>query len=190
MVFRWRALKGAIDRYHQSLSGALEIHGFNRDVDDTRSRIGEKSVILATEDTGRDLAQVESLQRKQERVLRDMSAIQKKIEEHRKTAKILSNKYTPQKEPIRETLLQAEDEWQKLCAASETRQKSLSASYTLHKFQADLKELKKWEDDVVNRMNSSPLPVNTPQAEMFLQEHQERKVVTKCVEFYYIYWSV
>jgi len=55
---RWRALQGALDDYRQDLSGALEIHAFNRDVDDTEDRITEKIVLLSADDVGKDLAQV------------------------------------------------------------------------------------------------------------------------------------
>lgn len=57
----------------------MEIHAFNRDVDDTGERVVEKANILSSEDTGRDLAAVESLQRKQEALERDMTAIEGKL---------------------------------------------------------------------------------------------------------------
>ncbi|XP_066955513.1 spectrin beta chain, non-erythrocytic 5 isoform X7 [Macrobrachium rosenbergii] len=172
---KWQALKGAIDRYRSDLAGALEIHAFNRDVDDTKDRISEKAVILANEDTGKDLPQVETLQRKQETIIRDMSAIEKKIKEHEKDAQSLSRKYPDMKEPIRKKQAEVLDAWTKLCEGSFNRKEKLSFSYTLHKFQADLRELEKWGEDIINRMNASPLPSNTAEAEMLLQSHQEKK---------------
>jgi len=55
---RWRSLQGALEDYRQDLAGALEIHAFNRDVDDTEGRITEKIVLLSVDDMGQDLAQV------------------------------------------------------------------------------------------------------------------------------------
>lgn len=69
-VSRWSALKGALDQYRSDLEGALEVHAFNRDVTDTTERIVEKAALLSTEDTGRDLYQVEGLRRKQDNILR------------------------------------------------------------------------------------------------------------------------
>lgn len=77
--FRWRALQGALTEYREHLAGALEIHAFNRDVDDTSQRVAEKAVAMGTEDTGRDLAAVQQLQRKQDALERDMTAIEGKI---------------------------------------------------------------------------------------------------------------
>lgn len=61
------------------MAGALEIHSFNRDIDDTSQRVAEKAHVLSSEDIGRDLAGVESLQRKQEALERDMTAIEGKL---------------------------------------------------------------------------------------------------------------
>jgi spectrin beta len=61
------------------LARALEVHAFNRDVDDTNQRVAEKAVAMSTHDVGRDLAAVEQLQRKQEALEWDMTAIEGKI---------------------------------------------------------------------------------------------------------------
>ncbi|XP_063863709.1 spectrin beta chain, non-erythrocytic 2-like isoform X28 [Scylla paramamosain] len=173
---KWQALKGAIDRYRADLEGALETHAFNRDVDDTKDRISEKAVILANEDTGKDLMQVETLQRKQETIIRDMSAIEKKIKEHEKNAHNLARKYPAKKDPIIKKQAEVLEAWSQLCERSHGRKDQLTHSYTMHKFQADLRELERWGEDIVSRMNASPLPNNSAEAEMLLQSHQEMKV--------------
>ena len=55
---RWRSLQGALDDYRRDLAGALEIHSFNRDIDDTEGRINEKISLLNTDDVGKNLPQV------------------------------------------------------------------------------------------------------------------------------------
>jgi spectrin beta len=76
---RWHDLQGALDLYRGHLARALEVHAFNRDVDDTSQRVAEKAVAMSTDDVGRDLAAVEQLQRKQEALERDMTAIEGKL---------------------------------------------------------------------------------------------------------------
>ncbi len=39
---RWRNIQGALDQHKKKLAAALEIHAFNRDVDDLNERINEK----------------------------------------------------------------------------------------------------------------------------------------------------
>jgi hypothetical protein len=79
---RWHELQGALDMYRGRLAGALEVHAFNRDVDDTSQRVAEKAVAMNTDDVGRDLAAVAQLQRKQETLERDMTAIEGKLKVH------------------------------------------------------------------------------------------------------------
>ena len=55
---RWRSLQGALDDYRQDLAGALEIHSFNRDIDDTEGRINEKISLLNADEVGKNLPQV------------------------------------------------------------------------------------------------------------------------------------
>lgn len=72
-------MQGALSTYRETLAGALEIHLFNRDIDDTNQRVIEKSVAMNTSDTGKDLPAVQQLQRKQEAMERDMTAIEGKL---------------------------------------------------------------------------------------------------------------
>lgn len=72
-------MQGALSAYRDTLAGALEIHLFNRDIDDTSQRVIEKSVVMNTNDTGKDLPAVEHLQRKREAMERDMTAIEGKL---------------------------------------------------------------------------------------------------------------
>lgn len=106
-----------------------------------------------------------------------MTAIEKKIKEHERDAHSLAKKYPDKKEPILRKQAEVLEAWSKLCDGSFVRKEKLGHSYTLHKFQTDLRELERWVEDIVNRMNASPLPSNTAEAEMLLQSHQEKKVI-------------
>lgn len=77
-------MQGALSAYRDTLAGALEIHSFNRDIDDTKQRVAEKSIAMATSDVGKDLGAVEHLQRKQEAMERDMTAIEGKLKVQKK----------------------------------------------------------------------------------------------------------
>ncbi|XP_034253991.1 spectrin beta chain, non-erythrocytic 1 isoform X5 [Thrips palmi] len=170
-----KGLQGALGDYRERLAGALEIHLFNRDVDDTAQRVAEKAVAMSSEDTGRDLMGVEQLQRKQDTLERDMTAIEGKLKEHENEAKKLSQKYPDMAAPIRNKLSALTDDWRNLLQLSRKRRDALSAAYTLHKFKADLRELDIWVGEAIKRMGSSELPSSVPEAEAMLQLHQERK---------------
>ncbi len=50
-----------------------------RDADETISWIQEKDTVLSSDDFGRDLASVQTLQRKHEGVERDLAALEEKV---------------------------------------------------------------------------------------------------------------
>jgi spectrin alpha len=63
----------------EKLFGAHEIQRFNRDADETVAWISEKDVVLSSDEYGRDLASVQTLQRKHEGVERDLAALEDKV---------------------------------------------------------------------------------------------------------------
>ncbi|XP_044739331.1 spectrin beta chain, non-erythrocytic 1 isoform X2 [Chrysoperla carnea] len=174
-IKKWKALQGALSSYRETLAGALEVHLFNRDVNDTGARIYEKSVALATNETGRDLADVEILQRKQETLERDMTAIEGKIKEHDQDAKKLSNKYPGNSEEIIEKLTAVKNDWNNLRNASQKRTEALAAAYTLEKFKTELRDLESWVADTIKRMDAADAPNTIADAEAAIELHSERK---------------
>ncbi|XP_076681486.1 spectrin beta chain, non-erythrocytic 5 kst isoform X2 [Andrena cerasifolii] len=172
---KWKGLQGALSAYRETLAGALEIHLFNRDIDDTSQRVIEKSVAMNTADVGKDLPAVEHLQRKQEAMERDMTAIEGKLKEHRAEARGLSQKYPDKAPQINGILSELQSNWDDLQRLTQHRREALNQAYTLHKFQADLHELELWVADTIKRMDESEPPTTISEAEALLELHQERK---------------
>lgn len=77
--FSWTQVQVKLNSYRSQLRAALEVHAFNRDVDDTCERIQEKLTAVTVDDLGKDLHSVEALIRKQEAVERDMTVIHEKL---------------------------------------------------------------------------------------------------------------
>ncbi|XP_053986770.1 spectrin alpha chain isoform X1 [Hylaeus volcanicus] len=172
---KWKGLQGALSAYREMLAGALEIHLFNRDIDDTSQRVIEKSVAMNTSDVGKDLPAVEHLQRKQEAMERDMTAIEGKLKEHNADARDLSLKYPDKAPQINGILSELQSNWDDLQRLTQHRREALNQAYTLHKFQADLHELELWVADTIKRMDESEPPATISEAESLLELHQERK---------------
>nr|CAD7444142.1 unnamed protein product [Timema bartmani] len=175
LINKWRALQGALEAYRGHLAGALEVHAFNRDVDDTSQRMSEKEIAMKTEDVGKDLGAVEQLQRKQDALERDMTAIDGKLKEHDQEARRLVQKYPDMSTPIRSKLSELQETWRNLQLLARQRKEALTVAYTLHKFHADLREIEAWVADTIKRMDSSELPATISEAEAMLELHQERK---------------
>lgn len=75
----WLKLKQLALLRQEKLFGAHEIQRFNRDADETVAWISEKDVVLSSDEYGRDLASVQTLQRKHEGVERDLAALEDKV---------------------------------------------------------------------------------------------------------------
>ena len=58
----WQKLRMLALNRQEKLFGAHEIQRFNRDADETVAWITEKDVVLSSDDFGRDLASVQTLQ--------------------------------------------------------------------------------------------------------------------------------
>ncbi|KQS43502.1 spectrin beta chain, non-erythrocytic 5 isoform X5 [Drosophila erecta] len=175
--YNWRQLQGALNAYRALLGGANEIHVFNRDVDDTADRIAEKSLAMSSTDTGRDLAAVEALIRREEALERDMSAVKQKIDQHETAAEFLIKKY-PERgaQHIERKLEELHKSWGNLQALSVKRQSILNEAYLAHKFVSDVKELELWVNDMIKKMKNTQSPSTINDCETQLELHQERKV--------------
>ncbi|KAK7105089.1 spectrin beta chain, non-erythrocytic 5-like isoform X3 [Littorina saxatilis] len=171
----WKNLQGDLNDYKSRLAAALEIHAFNRDVDDINERISEKAKLLSVDDLGKDLTAVQALQRKQEAIERDMTALQNQLEKLETQAGKLSQKYRDRARDIELKKQEAEDNWEKLEDLSDTRKAKLQESYQLQKFLSDGRELINWSNDMIARMNSGDLAKDVTEAENHLQMHHERK---------------
>ena len=72
----WARLKSLAVARQERLLGAHEIQRFNRDADETIAWIAEKDAVISIDDFGKDLASVQTLQRKHEGVERDLAALE------------------------------------------------------------------------------------------------------------------
>lgn len=61
---KWTSLQQLTAERAAQLGSAHEVQRFHRDVDETKDWIAEKEAALATDDLGKDLRSVQTLQRK------------------------------------------------------------------------------------------------------------------------------
>uniref|UniRef100_A0A1I7X912 Spectrin repeat-containing domain protein n=1 Tax=Heterorhabditis bacteriophora TaxID=37862 RepID=A0A1I7X912_HETBA len=161
-IFSWMVLLSKLSSYRRDLTAALEVHCFNRDVDDTNERIHEKIGAMHNDDYGRDFAtwafyffydlhyvknfhllffSVDALLRKQTTLERDMSAIHQKLIAHDADAQNILAK----------------------------------VNYKLHKYIDQVKKAEHWASIMRNKMTSYKTPSSTAEAKQLKEQHTERK---------------
>lgn len=102
----------------EKLFGAHEIQRFNRDADETVTWITEKDVVLSSDDFGRDLATVQTLQRKHEGVERDLAALEDKVSTLGQEADRLCGIHADHSEQIQAKRSEIQSYWERLTAKS------------------------------------------------------------------------
>ncbi|XP_060810568.1 spectrin alpha chain [Amyelois transitella] len=171
----WQRLRQMALMRQERLFGAHEIQRFNRDADETIAWISEKDVVLGSDDFGRDLATVQTLQRKHEGVERDLAALEDKVScldgEAGRLAAIHAD-HAPAIHAKRDEITAA---WQKLVQKAKERRSELESSYALHRFLADYRDLVSWIGDIRALIAADELAKDVPGAEALLERHQEHK---------------
>uniref|UniRef100_A0A914LZG0 Uncharacterized protein n=1 Tax=Meloidogyne incognita TaxID=6306 RepID=A0A914LZG0_MELIC len=171
----WEHLSGRIHNYQALLEAALEVHRFNRDVDETNQRIGEKTSLLSAEQQAKDLAGVERLLRAQDQAERDMSAIHRKLNEHDEQAKLLLAQDPPLRETVvLDSLRKLELSWQRLAELAHARRQALQQTYSLHHFLDLVRRTDQWAQSIRTKMSGQAPSRNVAEAERALQRHAER----------------
>lgn len=75
----WVELRQLAQQRDTKLKGAHEVQKFNRAVEETAAWMNEKAAAVTSDDYGRDLATVQTLQRKHEGLERDLDALETKV---------------------------------------------------------------------------------------------------------------
>uniref|UniRef100_A0A158QA40 Spectrin beta chain n=1 Tax=Enterobius vermicularis TaxID=51028 RepID=A0A158QA40_ENTVE len=170
----WKALQGKLNAYRNQLQAAIEVHSFNRDVDDTCERIREKAALLSTDDLGKDLASVEALIRKQEAIERDMTVIQEKLKVHDTIAQQLLAKEPPLKDTMIDSLKKLEASWKELAQMAESRSDALAAAGDLQRFYDAVRKTENWVTETHSHLSVDEVPKSVAEADALLAKHKEK----------------
>nr|CAD7266031.1 unnamed protein product [Timema shepardi] len=174
----WLRLKQLALMRQEKLFGAHEIQRFNRDADETVAWISEKDVVLSSDDYGRDLASVQTLQRKHEGVERDLAALEDKVSTLGQEADRLCGIHADHADQIQAKREEIIAYWESLTTKAKGRRLKLDESYYLHRFLADFRDLISWINDMKAIISADELAKDVAGAEALLERHQEHKVVT------------
>ncbi|KAK9511533.1 hypothetical protein O3M35_000170 [Rhynocoris fuscipes] len=171
----WTRLRQQALMRQEKLFGAHEIQRLNRDADETVAWIAEKDVVLSSDDYGRDLASVQTLQRKHEGVERDLAALEDKVSTLGKEADRLCTIHSDHAPQIQAKRAEIVSYWERLTAKAKERRQKLDESYYLHRFLADFRDLISWINDMKAIISADELAKDVAGAEALLERHQEHK---------------
>lgn len=171
----WARLKALAISKQDKLFGAQEIQRYNRDADETICWISEKDTLISSDDFGKDLASVQTLQRKHEGIERDLAALEDKVRTLAQESDRLCNIYPEHMDQIKAKHNEIKKNWETLTTKSKERKLKLDESYFLHRFLADFRDLISWINDMKSLITSDELAKDVNGAEGLLESHAEHK---------------
>ncbi|XP_052755503.1 spectrin alpha chain, non-erythrocytic 1 isoform X2 [Galleria mellonella] len=172
---KWRALSGALQQYRDNLSAALEIHSFNRDVEETQERLAKKAALFSSRERGRELRAAQELQRRHAARAAEALAVRGRLHALAAAGRRLAASHPEHADHIEKSLNGLQDGWDKLEQLAAQRTALLEQAIAEHKFDESLKELEVWVSETVKRMDDSEPPESVADAEALLETHNERK---------------
>jgi len=171
----WERLKALAMERKEKLLGSHDIQRFNRDADEANSWINEKDLLLSSDDYGKDLASVQTLQRKHEGLERDLAALKDRVNTLGNEASNLCGVHPESADAIMAKKNEIEANWKALCAKSKERKERLEDSYLLHRFLADFRDLSSWIASMKAVIGADELAKDVNGAEALLERHAEHR---------------
>jgi spectrin alpha len=171
----WNRLRSNASQRQERLFGAHEVQRLNRDIDEAISWINEKESIISTDDYGKDLANVQSLQRKHDAVERDLAALADKVDGLQREGQRLSADNPTTSEQLNLKLDEISSHWSNLKQKAQLRKQRLAESYKLQSFLSDHRDLTNWYNEMSAVMSAEEIAKDVSSAESLIERHSEHK---------------
>ena len=172
----WAQLRRLVDKKREDLSSTFGVQTFHIECNETISWIQDKiRIVQSTEDLGRDLGGVMTMQRRLSGLERDMAAIQSKLDQLESEASKLEKDHPEEAQDIRNKVGQINSVWYELKEILHRREESMGEAAELQKFLRDLDHFSAWLTRTQTLVASEDIPNSLNEAEQLLNQHQTIK---------------
>ncbi|CAF0724846.1 unnamed protein product [Rotaria sp. Silwood1] len=172
----WAQLRRLVDKKRDDLSSTFGVQTFHIECNETISWIQDKiRIVQSTEDLGRDLGGVMTMQRRLSGLERDMAAIQSKLDQLETEASTLEKDHPEEAHDIRTKIGQINSVWYELKEILRRREESMGEAAELQKFLRDLDHFSAWLTRTQTSVASEDIPNTLNEAEQLLNQHQTIK---------------
>jgi len=171
----WEDLKELSVARQEALSGAKQVHVFDKNADETIMWIGEKEALFLSEDLGQDLETIQSLLDRQEGFNRDLDAIEGQVKEVEAEASVLCELFPDASAHVQSKVEATLSALTSLTSLAEAWEHKLKQNQIIQKYFDDYRELMAWSSEVMAKMTSPDLASDLPGAEEIISRHKEIK---------------
>merc|ERR1711892_1605075 len=169
----WEDLRELATARHEALSGAKQVHVFDKNADETITWIAEKEAEISADELGQDLETIQALIQRQEGFQRDLAAIQQQVASVEKEASILCELFPDAAAHIEAKREDTGMAVVNLLHMSAARDEKLKQNQQIQRYFDDYRELMAWASEVMARMTSPDLAEDLTGAETLISRHKE-----------------
>ena len=169
----WDHLDRLKQQKERSLEGASSVELFNRTCQETKDWMVEKMAKLDTDDLGRDLKTIQSLQRKHDQLERELAPVEEKVNHVKMLGKSVKASYPSERKMVDRQIGEVDNLWQKVKNSAGDRRNRLQEAVGQQIFFNSAKALLGWVGSVKAALNSSDTATDVATAELLLKSHQD-----------------
>lgn len=170
---QWEDLKELAHARQEALTGAKQVHMFDRAADETISWIQEKEASLGSDEYGHDLETIQALVRKHQGFETDLGAVKEQVESIMEEASRLADIFPDAREHIAVKHEEVDESWNDLLEKSKQRGSKLAQAEQLQAYFDDYRDLISWINEMVAKVTSHELATDVMGAESLISRHNE-----------------
>ncbi|XP_010891275.2 spectrin beta chain, non-erythrocytic 5 isoform X2 [Esox lucius] len=160
----------------ENLKSACEVHQFDHDVDELKTWMSEKEVVLDSEDHEHDLLSIQALIRQHEGLERDLVVIKEEVSRIKEEGWGLTRKYSQVRVSLSERLQEVEASWASLQAKAIQRRKRLGQAEAVQRYLTEWAELMAWLKETLSLVRGEGSGGEGTDLEQLIKRHEEYRV--------------
>ncbi|XP_017558803.1 spectrin beta chain, non-erythrocytic 5 isoform X2 [Pygocentrus nattereri] len=169
----WEDLNKAVKTRAENLRSAREVHQFDHDLDELRSWISEKEVVLDSEEQEHDLLSVQALIRQHEGLERDLAVIEKDVQRRQEEGRALVGRSPQVRVSVSDTLQDVEESWASLLEKASHRKHRLRQAEAVQRYLTDWRELMAWLKESLSLVTGEGLRGEVKDLRQLIKRHEE-----------------
>ncbi|XP_053365454.1 spectrin beta chain, non-erythrocytic 5 isoform X1 [Clarias gariepinus] len=169
----WEELQKAMETRAEGLQSAREVHQFDHDLDELKSWISEKEIMLDSEDRENDLVSVQALIRQHEGLERDLLVIEEDMRRRKEEGRALVRRCPQVRESLSERTQELEDKWDSLLEKARQCKHRLQQVMAVQRYLTDWRELMAWLRESLSLVIGEGLRSEVKDLAQLIKRHEE-----------------
>ncbi|TSO67499.1 Spectrin beta chain, non-erythrocytic 5 [Bagarius yarrelli] len=169
----WGELQRALKTRVENLQSAHEVHQFDHDLDELKSWISEKEIMLDLEDRKDDLISVKACIRQHEGLERDLVVIEEELRRIKKEGRSLVRRCPQVRDSLSERMQEVEENWDSLLEKACQCKHRLHQVQVVQKYLTDWRELMTWLRESLSLVTGEGLRGEVKDLAQLIKRHDE-----------------